>query len=232
MDKTGTSCFKVSDTSLCPFCKSKEIIKNGRTKNKKQQYFCKKCSSRFIDYYTYQACNPDVNQQIITLTKEGLGIRSTARILQISATTLLKRIISIAHNIPQPVIGKNKTYEVDEICTFLKRKSRKIWIVYALERTNKTVAGFYVGTRTNKSLNVVLKTLHLAEAKNIFTDGLKNYKSLIARSIHQVKQYGTNRIERNNLTMRIHLKRLNRRTICFSRSFLVLTAVLRIYFWS
>jgi IS1 family transposase len=27
------------------------------------------------------------------------------------------------------------------------------------------------------------------------------------------------------------LKRLNRRTICFSRSLLVLSAVLRIYFW-
>ncbi|PWJ89271.1 hypothetical protein BC749_12418 [Flavobacterium araucananum] len=28
------------------------------------------------------------------LTKEGLGIRSTARILKISTTTLLKRIVS------------------------------------------------------------------------------------------------------------------------------------------
>src|SRR5690554_4298789 len=149
MKENAISCSKVSDTSFCPYCKSKAIIKNGRTKNKKQQYLCKKCSKRFIDYYTYKAYQPDINHQIIILTKEGLGIRSTARVLHISTTTLLKRIISIAQNISQPVISKSKTYEVDEVCTFLKSKSRKIWIVYALERVTKAVVSFYVGRRTN-----------------------------------------------------------------------------------
>ncbi|HLU51175.1 MAG TPA: IS1 family transposase, partial [Flavobacteriaceae bacterium] len=172
-----------------------------------------------------------INQQIITLTKEGLGIRSTARVLNISTTTLLKRIVSIAQNIPQPVISKDKIYEVDEICTFLKSKSRKIWIVYALERVTKSVVSFYVGRRTNKTLNAVLKTLHFAEAKNIFTDGLKNYKYLVIEAVHKMKRFGTNHIERNNLTLRTHLKRLNRRTICFSRSILILVSVLKIYFW-
>ena len=53
------------------------------------------------------------DQLIIQLTKEGLGIRSTARVLGISTTTLLKRIIAIANSIPQPIISKGKTYEVD-----------------------------------------------------------------------------------------------------------------------
>src|SRR5690606_14660056 len=200
-------------------------------KQNKQRYQCKECGKKFIFNYTYQAYNCGINQQIITLTKEGLGIRSTARVLNISTTTLLKRIVSIAQSIPQPVISKGKVYEVDEICTFLKSKSRKIWIVYAMERITKTVAGFYVGRRTNKTLNVVLKTLQFAEAKRIFTDRLKNYKYLITKTIHQVKQYGTNHIERKNLTLRTHLKRLNRRTICFSRNLVVLVAVLKIYFW-
>ena len=229
--KNNISCSKVSDTLLCPHCKNKEIIKNGRTKNKKQQYFCKKCGKRFIDYYTYKAYSPTINLQIIILTKEGLGIRSTARVLNISATTLLKRIFSIARNIPQPPIGKGKIYEVDEIRTFIRRKDKPIWVVYALERTTGTVANFWVGPRTNRTLCAVLKTLKLAEAKQIFTDGLKNYRYLIGKAAHRVKQYGTNRIERNNLTLRTHLKRLSRRTICFSRSLVVLSAVLRIYFW-
>lgn len=229
--KSSISCSKVSDTLLCPSCNSKEIIKNGRTKNKKQQYFCKKCRKRCIDYYTYKACQPNINPQVITFTKEGLGIRSTARVLNISTTTLLKRIVDIAQNIPQPVISKGKTYEVDEIRTFLKRKNKLIWIVYALEKESKKVVSFCVGARTNKTLNVVLKTLCFAEAKRVFTDGLKNYGYLIAKAVHKVKRYGTNHIERNNLNLRIHLKRLNRKTICFSRSLAVLTAVLKIYFW-
>ncbi|WP_343791129.1 IS1 family transposase, partial [Wandonia haliotis] len=38
-------------------------------------------------------------------------------------------------------------------------------------------------------------------------------------------------IERKNLTLRTHVKRLNRRTICYSKSLLTLSAIMRIYFW-
>ncbi|MCV2486506.1 hypothetical protein OD917_16350 [Flavobacterium sp. SH_e] len=55
-------------------------------------------------------------------TKEGLGIRSTARVLKISATTLLKRIVSIARNITRPIVSRGKTYEVDELCTYIRHK--------------------------------------------------------------------------------------------------------------
>lgn len=48
-------CTKVSDTGLCPYCKSRQIVKNGTTKNKKQQFLCKVCKKRFIDFYTNKA---------------------------------------------------------------------------------------------------------------------------------------------------------------------------------
>src|SRR5690606_2486492 len=152
MIKTSTSCFKVSDIKICVCCKSDKIIKNVFTKNKKQQYYCKDCRKRFIDFYTYRAYDKTLNNKIITLTKEGLGIRSTARILTISTTALLRRIVLIARNISRPVISRGKTYEVDEIRTFLKRKDKLIWIVYALERESRKVVSFYIGARTNKTL--------------------------------------------------------------------------------
>ena len=231
MKGNQTLCCKVSDGMLCRFCKSANTVKNGTTKNKKQQYLCKQCGKRFIEHYTYRAYRPYINRQIATLTKEGLGIRSIARVLAVSATTILKRIIVIARTVTKPVISKGKTYEVDEINTFIKRKRKKIWIAYALERTSKTVVNFRIGSRNNKTLDYVLKTLKHSNAKQIYTDGLKNYKYLIDQKIHCVVRYGTNHIERNNLTLRTHLKRLNRRTICFSRSLVVLAAVLKIYFW-
>jgi insertion element IS1 protein InsB len=117
----------------CPVCKSEHLVKNGKTKTGKQRYCCKKCNKRFITNYSYNACKPNTNQQIILFTKEGLGIRSTARVLKISVTTLLKRIISIAKNIEQPPIVKGKTYEVDEMRTFIGKKSRLRLIVYALD---------------------------------------------------------------------------------------------------
>lgn len=210
----------------------KNMIKYGKTKSGNQRYICKVCKKTRVENYAYQAYKPDINKNIIEFTKEGLGIRSTARLLQISTTTLLKRIVTIARSIHQPVISKGKTYEVDEMCTYIGHKRNFIWLVYALERESKKVVSFNVGKRTNKTLSRVLDTLKLSEAKNIFTDRLKNYKYLIDEKIHSVKRYGTNHIERKNLTLRTHLKRLNRRTICFSRSMVVLDAILIIYFWS
>lgn len=64
----------------------------------------------------------------------------------------------------------------------------------------------------------------------VYTDKLKSYQSLIPSAIHKVIRFGTNHIERTNLTLRTHLKRLNRKTICFSKSEVMLKAVLNIYF--
>ncbi|WP_262497378.1 MULTISPECIES: IS1 family transposase [Chryseobacterium] len=49
--------------------------------------------------------------------------------------------------------------------------------------------------------------------------------------MHQTKRFGTNAIERKNLSIRTHLKRLNRKTICFNKSIVMLTSILKIYFW-
>ena len=43
------------------------------------------------------------------------------------------------------------------------------------------------------------------------------YRDLVMDSIHVVCKKLTQRIKRNNLTLRTRLERLNRRTICFSR---------------
>lgn len=231
MIESHNRCSRVSETGICPNCYSSKIIKNGNTKTKKQQYVCKNCNKRFLDFYTYQACRYGIDNDIIALTKEGMGIRSTARLLKISPTTLLARIITIAKNIVQPIIPKGKTYEVDEMRFFIRNKVNTMWLVYALDTKTKEVTNFFIGKRNNKTLNVVIKTLLNSKPEKIFTDKLKSYQYLIPQKIHSTKRYGTNHIERKNLTLRTQLKRLNRRTICFSRSLIIFNAILRIYFW-
>lgn len=214
----------------CKFC-GHECKKDGHQANGTQRYECKHCHRKQQEEYTYNAYSPELDEKIVLYTKESTGIRSTARILQISATTLLKRIIHIGKRISHPPIVKHSIYEVDEIKSFIKRKLNHIWIAYALDRKSKEVVSFNIGARTNSTLSVVTETLHIAEAKRIYTDRLRNYKSLIDHSIHRTSLYGTNHIERHNLTLCTHLKRLSRKTICFSRSMAVLTAILKIYFW-
>ena len=136
--------------------------------------------------------------KIITFIKEGLGIRSTARILKISTSTLLSRIISIAKSIPQPAVPKGKIFQVDEMRTYIRVKSKLTWIVYALEQETKSVVSFNVGRRTNKTLKKVITSLELSDAKRIVTDKLKHYRYLISKEIHSTKYRGINHIERKN----------------------------------
>ena len=208
-----------------------EFIKFGKTKEGKQRYQCKNCKRTSVLKYTYSAYKQDFNSKIIQFTKEGLGIRSTARILKISVTTLLKRIILIAENIKRPILPFGKKYELDEMRFFIRKKTNPQWLVYALDRETKQIVNFYIGRRNNKTLNAVVKTLLNAKAEKIYTDKLKNYKYLISQTIHTTKKHGTNHIERKNLDIRTCLKRFSRKTLCFSKGIQVTFAILKIYFW-
>ena len=214
----------------CKYC-GQDCIKNGKEKNGQQRYKCKSCNKSQQASYAYRAYDQNLDHNIIALTKEGVGIRGMARLLGISPTTLIARIKRIAAEIKEPVLVKGKTYEVDELRTFIKKKGRLIWVVSAYCRESKAVVRFHVGSRTHKTLNRVLISLQLSEAKRIYTDKLKNYRFLIAQKIHSTRRYANNHVERMHLNYRTHLKRLQRRSICYSQSLVMLICILKIYLW-
>jgi len=231
MQQNALTCSNRVGGSLKCFCGNNFYIKHGKTSRGKQRYKCKVCKRTFIENYIKKAyITPDTS--ITALLTEGCGIRSISRLLNISNTTVLKRILLIAKNISKPFIPANKAYEVDEMCTFYKTKSKLLWIVYAIQKDTKRVADFAIGSRTKSTLQKVIKTLCLSGANKIYTDKLPLYSFIIPSNIHYTHQYSINHIERKNLSLRTHLKRLNRRTICFSKSIEMLAACLKIYFWN
>jgi len=113
-----------SDTTkvLCKYCGG-VCWKSGVEKaSGKQRYRCKNCRKSQQVQYSYNAYSPHLDQNIISLTKEGVGILGTARLSGISPTTLITRIKKIAAEIKEPPLFKGKTYEVDELRTFVKKK--------------------------------------------------------------------------------------------------------------
>ena len=65
---------------------------------------------------------------------------------------------------------------------------------------------------------LLVKVAHLP-LRLCYTDGLAAYARLLAPVYEQVVEAGqTWRIERRNLNLRTHLKRLSRKTLCFSKS--------------
>ena len=135
----------------CIYCNG-SCIKKGFQKNGNQKLFCKKCIKWQQVKYSNRACHTETNIKISTLVKEGCGIRSIGRILKISPTTTIARIKQIAKNIKKPLTLKNKTYEVDELRTFVGNKTNLYWVVCAYERETKKIIDFNIGKRTKRTL--------------------------------------------------------------------------------
>ncbi|WP_188938390.1 IS1 family transposase, partial [Puia dinghuensis] len=163
---------------------------------------------------------------------ESVSVRGIARILKISVNTVQAYLKWAGNQISKPPIPLNQAnIEVDELHTFIGHKQNQFWIAYALNRATGKVLDFVIGRRSKRTLGMLVNTLLLSGASKINTDQLNIYRTLIPPGIHEYRRYCTNRIERKNLSIRTHIKRLSRRTICFSRSHALLECCLKIYFW-
>lgn len=215
----------------CRKCKGL-AVKNGKQSNGKQRYYCKNCKYSFQRCYAYTAYRKEINKNIYCLLKESVGIRSTSRLLSISKTTVIKRIKYMASLIIRPIMSeRHQYYELDEMRVVVGYKLKEAWITYAMNRHTKKIINFIVGRRSRQNISIITKSALQLHPKMVFTDGLKTYKRLIPAKQHNTRKKNTTVIERNNLTLRIHLKRLSRKTICFSKTFEMLEASLKLYIW-
>jgi len=216
----------------CIVC-SDPCIKKG-IKNNIQTYYCSGCC-RYQRLSSIKMINKKIlMQDVIRFHNEGVSIRGMARLLGVSAGTVINYLKQIYSRIDKPVIKEHgQEYEIDELQTYTGKNtpSNYIWIAYAINRKTRQVIDFVVGKRTKENIKMLTDKISGLQPKCIYTDGLNIYRSLIDKSIHKVQAFKINYIERKNLTLRTHLKRLNRKTICFSRSIAMLQACLMIYFF-
>ncbi|GAA0874340.1 hypothetical protein GCM10009118_07480 [Wandonia haliotis] len=141
--------------------------------------------------YRYKSYQSAINSQIVLHTNEGCGIRSIARILNISPTTVISRILKISAGLKRPYpIVKGNCYEVDELFTYVGQKKNRICVCYSLEPKSETIIDVVVGRRNKTTLRKVTETLVLSDAQRITTDKLNSYKDLIPNKIHSTKLRG------------------------------------------
>ena len=70
----------------CPKCKGTAISKNGKERAK-QRYICnsKECSMKsFMLEYSYNGCEPNIDEKIIAMTANSSGISDISRVLEVS----------------------------------------------------------------------------------------------------------------------------------------------------
>jgi IS1 family transposase len=159
-----------------------------------------------------------------------LGISSIGRILEMPKSSVQVFIFKTSLKVKQPLFTESdQVYEVDEL--YAPIRGKLCFIIYAINRATKKVIDYAIGARTKENIGKVIKKLLSLSPKRIYTDRLPLFTYIIPKEIHRTFRYKTNRIERNNLTLRTHLKRLSRKTICYSKSREMLEACFRLYIW-
>ena len=95
--------------------------------------------------------------------------------------------------------------QMDEQWSYVGNKKNQRSLFFAWEPRYQRVIAHIFGRRTKKTLKKLIKLV-------------KPYGLELPAQSHIISKKLTQSIERNNLTLRTRLKRLTRRTICFSRS--------------
>ena len=119
---------------------------------------------------------------------------------------------------PAVVIRKVKEAELDEIWSVVGRKKQPRWLWGALDHQTGRMMAYVFGRREDQALLALKALLAPLGIGRFYTDGWGAYHRHLNPHQHVVGKRRTQQLERNHLTLRTRIKRLVRKTICFSRS--------------
>ena len=126
--------------------------------------------------------------------------------------------------------------EMDEMWSFYHDKNHQIWLWWAVEHTTNTPVAFTFGTREHKYLDELLELLKPFKIDKVYSDDNFAYHDKISSDILVTGKKNTQKIERNHLTLRTRIKRLARKSICFSKDKTihqtVIASFINIFFWN
>ena len=115
-------------------------------------------------------------------------------------------------------VRRGLSSELDEMWSFVARKTNPRWLWHAIDHHTGKVLAYVFGRRKDK---VFLRLQELLEPFGItkfYTDGWGAYERHIDAEKHQVGKENTQKIESKHINLRTRIKRLVRRTICFSKT--------------
>jgi insertion element IS1 protein InsB len=125
--------------------------------------------------------------------------------------------------------------EMDEFWSFactlrstrVGNKKNRRWTWYAIDRKSGVLVAWQNGKRDNATCKKILEKMEHFPIRSYSTDNWDSYTSLLSTEKHFIGKANTWKIlvlctkyavERKNLNFRTHLKRLCRKTICFSKN--------------
>ena len=119
--------------------------------------------------------------------------------------------------------------EADEQWSYVGNKGNQRWLWVVFGHHTHDVIGYCFGPRTDETFKRLRALLQPFNIVRWFTDGLSAYQRWVDEKEHEIGKRNTQKIERFFLTLRTRIKRLTRRTICFSKSELMHDTVIGLF---
>jgi len=121
------------------------------------------------------------------------------------------------------------TSELDEMWSYVGKKAEPRWLWHAIDHYSGTVLAYVFGRRKD---DVFLQLKALLEPLGItrfYTDGWGAYERHLDAEQHTIGKAHTQKIESKHINLRTRIKRLARRTICFSKTLAMHDLVLGLF---
>ncbi len=115
-------------------------------------------------------------------------------------------------------VQRGLSSELDEMWSYVRSKANPRWLWHAIDHHTAQVLAYVFGRRQD---TVFLELKALLEPFGItryFTDGWGAYERHVEAEQHTVGKANTQKIESKHINLRTRIKRLVRRTICFSKT--------------
>ena len=115
-------------------------------------------------------------------------------------------------------VRRGLSSELDERWSYVRSKAHPRWLWHAIDHHSGTVLAYVFGQRKD---TVFLERQALLEPFGItrfYTNGWGAYERHIAPEQHTVGKENTQKIESKHINLRTQMKRLVRRTMCFSKT--------------
>jgi insertion element IS1 protein InsB len=119
--------------------------------------------------------------------------------------------------------------ELDEMWSFVGAKKTERWLWHALNHRTGKVLAYVVGTRKDAVFLKLKALLAPLGITHYYTDKANVYRRHLPPEQHTVGKLSMQKIERKHLTLRTRLKRLARKTLCYSRSRVMHDLVIGLY---
>jgi IS1 family transposase len=117
---------------------------------------------------------------------------------------------------------ENEVLELDELWSFVCRKSDKVWVWLALCRGTRQVVAFVTGDRSQATCERLWREVpESCKESTCCSDFWEACKKVIPQDQHKAtgkEEGGTCHVERWNNTLRQRLSRFVRKTLSFSKS--------------